>query len=219
MDPSCHDLSRGGRHPKRVRDRVIPVMSLVVAGLFSVATWQVAGRVREYNSQRAVGGLIVAGLMAHPAANGTSTVNERTGLPWLSFPPGAASGPADAEIANEPAGEATSDVRPLSMPELTRATGQAEAVVWAWERALYCTAGIVALAGLIGLLTRWVRGPHLVAAVAIILSTVGTVVAMRVLVDPARAAFHPLPLESYMLAAVCQAAYGLVLSVAMIRKT
>ena len=104
------------------------------------------------------------------------------------------------------------------MTELTRASGYAEAAVWGWERALYGVAALLALAGLIGLATRWVRGPHLVAAVAILLSTVGTLIGMRVLVDPTRGAFHPLPIQSYVLVIVCQSAYGVVLLAGFGRK-
>lgn len=207
---------------QRLRDRLIPPISLLMAVLCAVGTWKISAEVRAYNSNRAVGGMLAAGMMAgkndRPAS--APAVNERTGLPWLTFPPvpppeetGDPESTGVSELPAEP-----ERVRVLPMSELTRASAAAEVIVYYWERALYGVAAVLALAGLTGVFSRRVRGPHLLAAVVILLSTVGTLVGMRMLVDPNRGAFHDLPLASYLLAGMGQGAYGVLLLVAFARK-
>lgn len=196
-------------------------MTLVAAGLFALAASRVADKAYEYNSSRAVGGLIVAGMMAgsQPQASPRGGVNQRTGLPWLSFP--------EVPSASAPAGGLSGPGQDADMPflppvlppsQLSRATRYAEVVIFIWRRLIYGVAGMLALIALLGLATRRVRGPHLFAAAVILLTTAATVVAMRLLVDPARGAFHPLPLTSYLLAAGLQSAYAIVLLGAFARK-
>jgi hypothetical protein len=206
-----------------MRDRLIPPISLLMACLCAWGTWRVASEVRAYNSNRAVGGLLAAGMMGgkHDKSASAPVVNERTGLPWLSFPPmeppvevNAANPSGTPEIAPEP----VELVRPLPMSELTAASAAAEVIVHVWERIMYGVAALLATAGLIGVLSRWVRGPHLIAAAIILLSTLGTLIGMRMLVDPSRGAFHSLPLESYLLAGIGQAGYGVVLLATFARK-
>lgn len=206
---------------QRLRDRLIPPISLLMAVLCAAGTWKIAAEVRAYNSNRAIGGMLAAGMMAGKDDRPTSApaVNERTGLPWLTFPPVP---PPEETDDPESTGEFTGAperVRVLPMSELTRASAAAEVIVYYWERALYGVAAVLAVAGLTGVFSRRVRGPHLLAAVVILLSTVATLVGMRMLVDPSRGAFHDLPLASYLLAALGQGAYGVLLLVAFARKT
>jgi hypothetical protein len=220
-----------GHRPQRVRDRLLPLLSVAVAGLLALGTWQVAVRVREYNSNRAVGGLIVAGMMAgktksgpystSPGNTGTfdpdtqpqrepgsERVNLRTGLPWLSFPEMPTSSPA----------EQGGPMPALPVAQLTRATSYAEVVVYVWERISYGVAGVLGLVGLVGLISRRVRGPHLFAAIVLLLGTAATLVGMRLLVDPDGGAFHPLPLQSYLIAGLAQSVYALILLGAFARE-
>ncbi|HOA72119.1 MAG TPA: hypothetical protein PL151_05635 [Phycisphaerae bacterium] len=208
------------RPQRRRRDRFVPLVSLIVAGLFVCVAWTIAAKAREYNSNRAVGGLLVAGMLSAKNAETTSApaINERTGLPWLSLP----------AIPSEPSGEPApvgtkhdrSAFEPPALPfrELSRASASAEVIIHTWECVVYAVAGVSAVAGLIGLFSRWVRGPHLLAAALILLSTVGTLVAMRLLVDERAGAFHALPLLSYLLAAAGQSLYGIVLVALFARK-
>ncbi len=201
-----------------MRDRLLPPLSAAVACLLALGTWQVAGRVREYNSNRAVGGLIVAGMMAGRASSspantgltepGSARVNPRTGLPLLTFPQLPSSLP-DEQGGAMPA---------LPVAQLTRATSYAEVVVYAWERIAYVGVAVLGLAGLMGMVTRWVRGPHVLAATLLLLGTIATLVGMRLLVSPNGGAFHPLPPQSYLIAGLGQSTYGLIVLAAFSKK-
>jgi len=211
LKPSCH-------RKRRLRDRLFACLSLLVAAVWVGGTWWTATHVREYSSSRAVGGLIVAGMVGraapHPA--GERQGSEVMGLPWLRFPAIPQSAPADSESAGTETSSELShpDLPMLPLDQLTSATAYAEVVVYVWERVMYTVAGVLVLAAVAGLFTLWGRGSHLAAAAAILLSTAGTLVGMRLLVSPEGAAFHPLPLESYLLAGVGQSLYGLVLLIA-----
>jgi hypothetical protein len=215
------ETSSGAAHnpgQRQLRDRLFPWLSILVAGACAWGTGEVAHRVREYNSNRAVGGLLVASMMSGAAtrpASGVPAVHPRTGLPWISFPPAPASmpgGPSPARDSDRPGLPPVLPVR-----ELTRATASAEGIILVWERIGQATAALLLLAGLSGLVTRRVRAAHLVVAAVLLAGTVATLAAMRLLVDPARGAFHPLPAQSYVLAALIQSAYGWILLAAFAR--
>ncbi|MBI4581734.1 MAG: hypothetical protein HY718_18705 [Planctomycetes bacterium] len=204
---------------------MVPCASLIVAGLFAWGTQQIAAHVREYNGARAAGGLFIAGMLANRGAGGDpGTSPGHIGLPALPLPGmvGASSPAADdGDISSKPRpgagdGDASDSRPPAAVPELplerlTRATAHAETIVFVWERVMYGVAAVLGLAGVVGLATSWVRVSHLIAAIVVLLSAVGTIVGMRLLVSPDGGAFHELSVKSYVVAGVVQSLYGWVL--------
>lgn len=219
MDDARH-ISADRTNRRRLRDRVLPWITLLVAVGWVVAARQIAPRVREYNANRAFLGAMTAAMVgSRPATASAPAVSPRTGLPWISFPPAPDSQPSEpsaASASTTPGGP--SALAPLPPDQLIRATAFAESAVYVWERLVYGVAVAAALAAVVGTLFGRVRIPHLLAAAAMCLGTLGTLIVMGLLVDPARGAFHPLGLEAHLLAALAGLLYPLVLLIAFARK-
>jgi len=121
--------------------------------------------------------------------------------------------------SNDQAAQAKAEPQPLG--DIQQQTMYVEVVAFVWERMMYGLSVLLALVGVGSLLTRMARPLHLVAAGAIALSTVGTVVGMALLASNTKGGFNriePLAIRWYVYVAIAQAFYGFVLLTAFARK-
>ncbi|GMU22825.1 MAG: hypothetical protein AMXMBFR13_29090 [Phycisphaerae bacterium] len=96
---------------------------------------------------------------------------------------------------------------------ITRQVGSVEVIAIVWERIMWGTAGFLALMALLSWITRYGRLWHIVAAIAILLSTAATVVGLRMLILPEYGGMPELPPRTYWALGIIQSMYGWILLV------
>ncbi len=95
---------------------------------------------------------------------------------------------------------------------LTKQIGTTLVITYAWKYLMYLTAAILEVAAFLGT-TRHRRKAHLAAACAILISTICTIVAMKLLISPSFGGMESLAKRSYIYIALIQGGYGAVLLV------
>jgi len=179
------ELTRHGPRVSRLRDRVFVVLTANVA---LVCVWATQHVSQEY----------------------VLTPNSVRFLLMMVTPQAAASGPRRAEPENRSGSMGAFDAAPENPREararLERQIGWVEGIVYVWRRVMWSVAGFLELAALLAAITRRSRLLHLLAGGVILLSTVATLVAMRLLI------------RSHVYVAAIQSAYGVVLLIAFARR-
>ncbi len=185
------------------RRRVIPLVTLLVAAGWAWGAWRVAGHVKSANFARIIAAAMTGSLTQDLESGSTVSPGHSLTLPLMPPPP---------------------PMTPAERQELRReALRQREAIAYVevcvaiWERAMYAVAGLLAVAALVSWATGRTRPIHLVAAAVILASTVATLIALHLLVDPQRGAMPPLSTWTDVIVAVTQGGYGVVLIAAFIR--
>jgi len=181
----------------RLRDRLFVVLTANMAWMCAWATpWVVEkSKVLEVNSTRVF-------LMMMPAGGPWAQASDRAGGTSATGEP-------------EPSGAMTRE----EFHKLTNEQIPAvEVIVYVWKRVMWGVAGFLGLVALLVAITGKSRLFHLLAAVVIFVSTVATLVAMRLLIDPDYGGMEPLPVRSHVYVAAAQSAYGVVLLIAFARK-
>ncbi len=101
---------------------------------------------------------------------------------------------------------------------LQRQVGTTEVIVYIWKRVMLGLAVVIGALGAIGLLTRFVRGPHLLAAGLMLAAMAGTIYGMRLLQSPDGGGLPQLSTWSYLIVALTMSAYASVLIALYARK-
>jgi hypothetical protein len=101
---------------------------------------------------------------------------------------------------------------------LLKQIGWAAGIACAWKHVMYIVATMLELAALASATTRHGRTAHIVAAWAILVSTVLTVVAMIMLVKPAFGGIPSLSIRAYLYATLLQGGYGAILLAVFFRR-
>lgn len=173
------------------RERLLPVVTLIVAATWSWGTWRLSGEVRNTSMTRLAAELMF-GSMAE--SDSVSVIAPDPLLAFLPIPqPTVAPG------------------RTEHLHKLHRQVAYVEGVVYIWARAMYGVASLLGAVGLLGVLTRFVRWPQLVAGVVLVMSPVLTIVCMRLLIMEDKGGMEPLSAWSYIIVATAQSSYGFVL--------
>ena len=170
----------------RLRDRLFIVLTANVALLWAWGAWGVS---QEYvltpNSAR----FLLAMLMpASEADSGSAITTTPNALP-----------------------EETPRER---RQRIERQIGTVEVIIYVWRRVMLGVVVVLELAALLSALTRWYRPLHLTAAVVMLLATVGTMVALRLLMSPAYGGMAPLAWQTHAYVAGAQLAYPILLLLA-----
>jgi len=183
---------------RRVRDRVFPILTLVVALAWALSTWKISRHMGSINFART----LLAAMT--PQTPGTQ--------PAVRLPPNPLFpvGPAVALPRDKP----ETEVSRRSPPPFFYVEG----VVYVWEKVMYGVAGLLGLVGILSLSRRLVRGLHLIAGGVILLSTVGTLVGMYLLSAPDKGGLQPLWIGTHILVALVQSAYGVAVLLAFARR-
>ena len=191
------EVTRHRSRVSRLRDRVFVVLTANVA---VVCVWAT-----QYVSQEYV-----------------LTPNSARFFLMMVTPPAAASGPRRAEPEHRPGSIGVFDSAPENPREvrarLERQIGWVEGIVYVWRRVMWSVAGFLELVALLVVITRRSRLLHLRAGVVILLSTVATLVGMRLLIDPDHGGMEPLAIRAHIYVAAVQSAYGVVLLIAFARR-
>jgi hypothetical protein len=82
-----------------------------------------------------------------------------------------------------------------------------------WNYVMYLVAIILELCAVVAILFKRAKWPQVVAAVFIILSTIGTLVGLSLLMDPNYGGLKPLAARMYLYVGAAQGSYGIVLLV------
>lgn len=101
---------------------------------------------------------------------------------------------------------------------LLKQIGWAAGIAYAWKYVMYIVATMLELAALASATTRHGRTAHIVAAWAILVSTVLTVVAMIMLIKPAFGGIPSLSIRAYLYATLLQGGYGAILLAVFFRR-
>lgn len=185
------------RHVWRLRDRIFVVLTANIAVLCVWAT--------EYVSQEIV--------LEYNAARGLLMIM----LPSGFEPPPAATSPQASSASDDPFDPA--EANPFADPaRLAQQVAAVEVIAYVWRRVMWGVAGLLEMVALLAVIARRSRVLQLVAAAVILLSTVATLVAMRLLIDPDYGGMADLPIRWHVMVAVAQSAYGVVLLAAFARK-
>lgn len=180
----------------RPRDWICPLVTLAVAGLWVLAAKGAADHVNHSNLARLMGTVMFGTSLAPDAVNGTA----------LPFPmPG-------QQRAKTNAG------KPLFHDSLARQSEAVEAATYVWRRGMTGVAVLLGLIAVLSLALNKTRPFHLLAALVILASTVGTYVAIRQLVNPARGGLEEQRLAFYVLVLGLQSLYGWILLVLFARR-
>jgi len=184
-----------------VRDRIFAVLTANVAVAFALAGWyQAEKQVLPINSLRVIEIDILQRGMRIKAHNWNSRSTDATG-------PSADSADRERDITQEI--KDTEDQAAV----LTKQIGTTFVITYAWKFLMYITAAILEVAAFLGT-TRHGRRAYLAAACAILISTVCTVVAMKLLVAPSFGGMESLARRSYVYIALIQGGYGAILLLA-----
>ena len=172
------------------RDRMFAVLTANVAMAFALAGWyQAEKQVLPVNSSRVID-IHLLQLKMRIDANGQ-----------ISAP---ATGPA------KPANRLNDTEQQISL--LTKQIGITAVIAYAWKYLMYLTAAILEVAAFLST-TRHRRKAHLAAACTILISTICTIVAMKLLISPSFGGMESLAKRSYIYIALIQGGYGAVLLV------
>ena len=125
----------------------------------------------------------------------------------------------DPGMAPQEAPPPFSSSAPLQARHLMeRQIGAVEVIVQVWQRMMWGLTGLLALTALLAAATGWGRFFHLVAAAGILLSAIGTLVAMRLLISQSYGGMDPLPIRSHVYVGLGQSAYAWLLLLAFARR-
>lgn len=186
-----YTLSRQGL---RRRTAVVAVLTVYVAWALYWGSSQITERVQSVNSARVITALMAgSAVAAEPPTYGTGS----SILPFGGPPPRRAAAPDPKQLE--------------ALDRIKRQVATVEVLILVWKYLIWGLAAILAAVSLLSVATRWSRPLNLTAGGLILLSTVGTLVALRVAIDPDRGGMPPLPLRTYLAAAVVQSSYGFVL--------
>jgi hypothetical protein len=200
MDDAAPGALPRRRSRSRLRDRLLPPLTLVAAGLWAWGAGEVADHVRHINTARGIASLLTPRAEVHGGRHDATPAVR----PLMSFLPmfGPPLSPAEA----------------AARQRLHQQIGHVEGVVTTWLRAMYGVAGFLAAIGLFAWATRWKRPLFLTSAIVILVSAAGTFAAMRHLMDPDRGGLAPLSLWTHVAVLVVQTGYGWILLGAYLRK-
>lgn len=181
-----------------LRNRIFAVLTANVAGAFALAGWYAAEKqVLPVNSARVIEIYILQKEMRIKANGWTST-----GVDTTRPATGAATRKRD--VAQE-----LHDIE-RQIAVLTKQIGTTAVIAYVWKYLMYITAAILEVAAFLGT-TRHGRRAYLVAGWAILVSTVCTIVAMKLLIDPSFGGMESLARRSYVYIALIQGGYGAIL--------
>lgn len=184
-----------GRRFARPRDWICPLVTLAVAVLWALATKGAANHVNHGNLARLMGTVMFGTSLSPDAGDGTSS-------PFLL--------PGERRNRSGPG-------LPLFHNSLARQSEAVETTTYIWRWGMTAVAILLALTGIVSLAVGWARPLHLAAAVVILASSIGTYVALRQLVDPARGGLAEQPSIFYALVLGLQSLYGWVLLILFAR--
>lgn len=200
--PTRAPREQAGPGRKPVAHRVTPVLTLLVAVAWVVAASHLADHVGTVNFARGLGAAMTGALIDRDETEDADPPLD----PLLSlFPPVSAPAP-------------TAPKQPERVEELRRQILYVEGILFVWRAVMYLVAGVLLVVGLTGCFTRRVRGPHLAAAVLVLLSVPATVVAMELLAAEDKGGLGRLSLWTYLLVAVAQSLYAFVLLLILTRR-
>ena len=178
--------------------------TLLVAFAWLLATHHTSDFVNRINATRAMAALMT-GQFSRPDSQPESPMHSiAPGLfPGLTPPPPATDVPM---VSLDPA-------------VLRRQIAWTEAIVRLWRRGMEVVAGLLLLAGALGLYRpRWSRGLHLAAAAIILLATMATLAVLRLLMNPGYGGLEPLSLWTHLGVAATASLYAWVLLIAFARR-
>ncbi|MBP7933426.1 MAG: hypothetical protein KA354_02150 [Phycisphaerae bacterium] len=178
-----------GRRFARSRDWICPLVTLAVAALWTLAAKGAADHVNHSNLARLMGTVMFGTSLSPDSGNETA----------LPFPL-----PGPKQTRPAPA-------KPLFHESLARQSGSVEGTTYIWRWSMMAVAVLLTFAAILSLATSQTRPLHLLAALVILASTVGTYLAIRQLVNPARGGLEEQPLLFYVLVLGLQSLYGWVL--------
>jgi len=178
-----------------MRERVFPILTLMIAIAWIVAGIRIAAYLHRLNEER-----FIAGTMAAGAAEDRSTGGGGLSSIFRLDP-------------KQPSRQKTDRMR-----RLKEQVGWVYEITRIWRRVMLGTGGFLIGVGLLSVFRRWVRMLHLSAGVVIVAGTVASLMAMRMLVDPACGGLPPLSRWTPVLVAVIQGFYGVVLVIAFARR-
>jgi len=157
-----------------------------VAALWALAAKGAADHVNHSNLARLMGTVMFGTSLSPDSGNETA----------LPFPL-----PGQKQTTPAPA-------KPLFHESLARQSEAVETTTYIWRWSMMAVAVLLTCAAILSLATRQTRPLHLLAALVILVSTVGTYVAIRQLVNPARGGLEEQPPRFYVLVLSLQSLYG-----------
>lgn len=208
-------MTRAAFRQRPLRYQLLPIVTLVFAGLWAGAAWWQARRVESVNAARLFG-MAFGGAAAQELEIEAANTAPGTGEPSEAAPTGPVRSPLFPGLQLGPPRPTPEEER--AVRRLQERIAYTEVVVLVWRRAMYAVASILALTGILGLLTLYVRGPHLAAATIMVAAMVATLVGMRLLQSPDGGGLPRLSIWSHVIVSVGMSAYPVALILLLARK-
>jgi len=181
------------------RYRIFPIITIIIACAWAAGSWKLAAHIKSVNLARLLGATLTSGMTETQYARPPSA---QPIVPFIPIP----APQRDRQQAK-------------IIQETREQTAYVEVVVYYWERSMYGLAAFLGVTGIVSFVRKtWARPLLLLAGAVIILSTPATMICMQLLVDPAKGALPELPILYYILMAIIQSFYGVILFIAFIRK-
>jgi hypothetical protein len=180
---------------RRVRDRVFPVLTLIVAVAWIVASLWIARYVDRLNQERFIAGTMAAGATDDSSGGGSGISS------LFRFDP-----------------KPPSPQRTDKMARLKEQFGWTQEIVRIWRQIMLGIGGFLICVGVLSVFRGLIRVMHLLAGFAVIGGTMVSVIALNLLVDPEAGGLPPLSRWTPVLIALVQGFYGVVLFIAFARR-
>lgn len=178
-----------------MRERVFPILTLIVAIAWIVGGIRIAAYLHRLNEERFIAGTMAAGAAEDQSAGGGGLSS------IFRLDP------------KQPSRQQTDRMR-----RLKEQVGWVHEITRIWRRVMLGTGGFLIGVGVLSVFRRWVRILHLLAGVVILAGTVASLIALNLLVDPAAGGLPPLSFWTPVLVAVIQGFYGVVLLIAFAKR-
>ncbi|MDM8006882.1 MAG: hypothetical protein QUV05_12140 [Phycisphaerae bacterium] len=188
--------------PISLRDRMFAVLTANVAMAFALAGWYWAEKqVLPVNTARV--------LEIHILQTGLRIRTDH----WNSGRMGA-TGPSTDPVGRRKQ-DITQDLKDTEqqIAALTKQIGTTAVIAYAWKYLMYLAAAFLEVAAVLSTTHRG-RRAHLAAGWVVLVSTICTLVAMRLLVHPSFGGMESLSIRSYLYIVLMQGGYGVILLLA-----
>jgi len=204
-----------------LRYKLVPVLTLLIAGLWAWAGWQQARAVEKVNSARILGMVFSGSALRELDQEAGELENESAGdherpSRTAPEPPAPTRSPLFPGLQLEP--EIPSPEERRAIRKLEEQIVFTEGVIYVWKRGMFGVAALVGGLGLIGIATRYVRRPHLFASAVMLAAMVTTLIGMQLLESPEGGGLEPLSIWSHIIVGVSMSAYPVILIVLLARK-
>jgi hypothetical protein len=175
---------------------MFPILTIIVAFFWIWGAHKLADHAKEANSARLIGMLLTVNMDNDKPA----TQQSRRGNSLL---PGLQTGVGpQIETDHQDLDRRQQKIEEIAFVEVT---------VLVWEWFMRGMAALLVLAALVSLFSRWTRRLHQLVGVAVVISIIPTIVALYLLTDPGCGDMPPLSGLTYLLLALAQSSYGVVL--------